>query len=98
MTAVFKRYLVSGRVQGVFYRSSAQHRASTLGLRGWVRNLADGRVECLACGEPQELEELEKWLEIGTKYAKVTNIKVVTESPMELSETFEIWPTTSLSN
>ena len=98
MTTICRRFLISGRVQGVFYRSSAQHRANTLGLRGWVRNLADGRVECLACGEPHELEELEKWLEIGPKYAKVTNIEVITENPVGLAETFEVWPTTSLSN
>jgi acylphosphatase len=98
MTATFKRYLISGRVQGVFYRSSAQHQARSLGLRGWVRNLADGRVECLACGETHELEELEKWLEIGPEYAKVTNIEVITESPVGLAETFEVKPTTSLSN
>ena len=98
MTTICRRFLISGRVQGVFYRSSAQQRASSLDLRGWVRNLADGRVECLACGEPNALEELEKWLEIGPKYAKVTNIKVITESLEKLPEAFEVWPTTSLSN
>ena len=98
MTTICRRFLISGRVQGVFYRSSAQQRAGSLDLRGWVRNLADGRVECLVCGEPHELEEMEKWLEIGPKYAKVTNIKVITESLEKLPETFEIWPTTSLSN
>ncbi len=98
MATICRRFLISGRVQGVFYRSSTQHQANTLGLRGWVRNLADGRVECLACGAADELKELEKWLEIGAKYAKVTNIVVITESPAELAETFEIWPTKSLSN
>jgi acylphosphatase len=95
---VCRRYLISGRVQGVFYRSSTRKQAAALGLRGWVRNLADGRVECLACGEMQTVEELEKWLEIGPDYAKVTNIEVITESPVELAEIFEILPTTSLSS
>ena len=45
------RCLVSGRVQGVFYRASAQQRAQELGVRGYARNLPDGRVEVLACGE-----------------------------------------------
>ncbi len=98
MTTIYRRFLISGRVQGVFYRSSAKSQAKTLGLRGWVRNLADGCVECMACGGLEQLEKLEKWLEIGTKYAKVTNIVVMTESPAELAETFEIWPTKSLSN
>lgn len=90
--------MISGRVQGIFYRGNAQHRASALRLRGWVRNLTDGRVELLACGEPRCLDELEKWLEIGPEYAKVTNIEVITESPAELPNAFEVWPTTSLSN
>ena len=93
-----RRFLISGRVQGVFYRSSARRRASSLGLLGWVRNLTDGRVELLASGDPDRLDELEKWLEIGPEYAKVTNIEVIPESPSGLAETFEIWPTTSLSN
>lgn len=98
MTGIYKRYLITGRVQGVFYRSSAQRQASALGLRGWVRNLIDGRVELLACGETDKHAELEKWLEIGPEYAKVTNIEVITESAVELPDTFEVWPTTSLSN
>jgi acylphosphatase len=98
MATLYKRFLVSGRVQGVFYRDSARHLAKSLGLYGWVRNLADGRVELLASGEEQAVETLEKWLEIGPEYAKVTNIEVIIESPVGLTESFEIWPTTSLSN
>jgi acylphosphatase len=90
------RYLISGHVQGVFYRTSAQHQASALGLCGWVRNLVDGRVELLACGDQVVLDELEKWLKIGPEYAKVSNIKVVTESPKVLPLNFEVRPTSSL--
>ena len=90
------RYLISGRVQGVFYRASAQQRASALGLRGWVRNLADGRVELLACGNQAVIEELEKWLKIGPDYAKVSNIEVIAETPKDLGETFELKDTSSL--
>ena len=91
------RYLVSGRVQGVFYRASAQQQASSMGLRGWVRNLTDGRVELLACGEQSVLEKLEKWLETGPKYAKVTNIEVIAEKSLDLPDVFEVRPTVSLS-
>lgn len=91
------RYLVSGRVQGVFYRTSAQQWASDLGLRGWVRNLTDNRVELLACGEQSVLDELEKWLEIGPEYAKVSNIEVITEKPVDLPDIFEVRSTASLS-
>ena len=94
---ICNRYLISGRVQGVFYRASAQQQASALGLRGWVRNLVDGRVELLACGDQIALKELEKWLEIGPDYAKVSNIEVITESPKVLAKTFEVKPTSSLS-
>ncbi|MCW8924129.1 MAG: acylphosphatase [Gammaproteobacteria bacterium] len=90
------RYLISGRVQGVFYRASAQHQASVLGLCGWVRNLQDGRVELLACGDEAVLDELEKWLQIGPQYAKVSNIEVIAETSKELFDTFEVRPTASL--
>lgn len=91
------RYLISGQVQGVFYRAGAQHQASLLDLCGWVRNLADGRVELLACGDRLALVELEKWLKIGPEYAKVSNIKVIAQSPEVLPSNFEIRPTSSLS-
>jgi len=90
---ICRRFIVSGRVQGVFYRGTAQKQANRLGLKGWVRNLADGRVEMLACGDEVMLATIEKWLEIGPEYAKVTNIEVITESPEGLPEAFEIWPT-----
>ena len=98
MATIYKRFLVSGRVQGGFYRDSARHEAKLLGLQGWVRNLEDGRVELLASGEEQAVETLEKWLEIGPEYAKVTTIEVIIENPVGLTESFEIWPTASLSN
>jgi acylphosphatase len=93
MTILCRRFLISGRVQGVFYRSSTQQYARQLGLRGWVRNRRDGRVELLASGSEEKLDELEKWLEIGPEYAKVTNIKVITENQVDTPSTFEVFPT-----
>ena len=90
---ICRRYLVSGRVQGVFYRASAQRYAQSRGLTGWVRNLRDGRVELLACGEASVLAELEKWLDIGPEYAKVTNIEVITENPSSIHAAFNVLPT-----
>ncbi len=72
------RYLVTGRVQGVFYRVSTRDKARSLGLTGWAKNLADGRVEVLACGEVSQLKELAAWLWQGPAYAKVS--EVVTEA------------------
>ena len=94
---ICKRYFVSGRVQGVFYRSSTMQQAKQLGLHGWVRNLSDGRVETLACGEIDKLDDFEKWLEIGPQFAKVTNIIGIDETvdacDNEHSGNFEIRPT-----
>ena len=65
---------VAGRVQGVFFRKETQQQAAALGLTGWVRNLPDGRVEVLASGEEQALQQLGVWLENGPALAKVTKL------------------------
>ena len=65
------RFLVGGRVQGVFFRASTQRKARELGLRGHARNLSDGRVEVLAVGEAQALEQLAEWLQHGPPQARV---------------------------
>lgn len=69
------RFLVSGRVQGVFYRASTEAVACSLGLTGWVRNCANGDVELVACGAPAQLEALEKWLWQGPAHAQVTGVQ-----------------------
>ena len=58
----------------MFYRASTESRARQLKLTGWVRNLADGRVEVLACGEEENLKELEQWLWQGPAHARVTQV------------------------
>ena len=65
---------VSGRVQGVFYRASTRQKALELGICGWARNLPDGSVEVLACGETAVLEELLAWLEVGPPHAQVEKV------------------------
>lgn len=67
--------LISGRVQGVFYRASTQRKALELGVTGWVRNLPDGRVEVFAFGDPEQLETLTNWLWQGSSIAKVTAVE-----------------------
>lgn len=69
-----RRFIVSGRVQGVFYRASTRERALRLGLTGYARNLPDGRVEVLACGEEQALAELADWLWQGPRQAQVSAV------------------------
>lgn len=68
------RFLVSGRVQGVWFRASARDQALQLGLRGLARNLADGTVEVLAFGPAQALDALEAWLAIGPPQALVDKV------------------------
>lgn len=72
---VCKKCLVGGRVQGVFYRATAARRAGELGLRGHARNLPDGRVEVLACGERPAVEAFVSWLWIGSSACKVTSVE-----------------------
>ncbi|MFQ5488825.1 MAG: acylphosphatase [Gammaproteobacteria bacterium] len=70
-----RRFYISGRVQGVFFRDSARRRALDLGLSGWAHNLPDGRVEVLACGAPAALAEMEAWLWQGPPSAEVMDIE-----------------------
>lgn len=69
-----RRYLVSGKVQGVFFRASTVRQAEQLGLRGYARNLPDGRVEVLAVGDPASLTTLAGWLRQGPPRAQVTDL------------------------
>ena len=66
---------ISGRVQGVFFRSSTRAKAEELGLRGWARNLADGRVEVMAEGDEESLKKLLEWLHKGPPEAVVKDVK-----------------------
>ncbi|MEW6722624.1 MAG: acylphosphatase [Candidatus Micrarchaeota archaeon] len=67
--------LVSGDVQGVFFRANAQNEARRLGLTGWVRNLEDGRVEAVAEGERNALEKFLEWCGRGPAGASVSGIE-----------------------
>lgn len=66
--------LVTGKVQGVFFRKHTQLVATKLELHGWVQNLEDGRVEILAQGNEDALKTLVKWCNRGSPKAKVTNV------------------------
>jgi acylphosphatase len=71
------RFLVSGRVQGVFYRGSTRAEALRLGLTGYARNLPDGRVEVLAVGDATAIKVLAKWLWRGPPVAEVQAVEGV---------------------
>ncbi len=83
------RAWVSGRVQGVFFRDSTRRLARELGLSGYAINLPDGRVEVLACGPAQRLQQLVDWLHQGPELARVDRV-VVEETEATPSEGFRI--------
>ena len=68
------RIVVRGRVQGVAYRASTQHKARELGLTGWVRNLEDGSVELEAQGAADVIDALQTWCHRGPSLAKVIGL------------------------
>ena len=86
---ICRRCLVSGLVQGVFFRASTRNRALALGLSGYARNLADGRVEVLVCGPEDAVAGLQDWLEDGPPHAQVSAV-VCTDSTEPAPETFDI--------
>lgn len=65
------RFLIRGKVQGVWFRASTRDEAFALGLRGHARNLANGDVEVLAIGEPEAIDRLAAWLQVGPPMARV---------------------------
>jgi acylphosphatase len=82
VTAVRCRAIVSGRVQGVFYRDSCQQMARRLGVRGSVRNRHDGSVEVVAEGDRDAVDALLAWCREGPPRANVTGLAITDEPPI----------------
>lgn len=70
-----QRHLVTGRVQGVFFRASTRQQALQLGLQGYAKNLLDGRVEVIVVGDATALQTLQGWLWKGPPAAQVTDVQ-----------------------
>ncbi|MCZ7393743.1 MAG: acylphosphatase [Candidatus Methanoperedens sp.] len=70
---------ISGKVQGVFFRSSTKDQAEELSVSGWVRNLADGRVEAVFEGEEGNVRKMIEWCRRGPEYARVEDVGIVQE-------------------
>lgn len=70
------RCVVGGRVQGVYYRAATAEQAQRLNLDGWVKNLADGRVEVVAAGPPEAVAALARWLWQGPPAARVDAVQI----------------------
>jgi acylphosphatase len=79
------RFVVSGRVQGVFFRASTRSEALRLGIAGHATNLADGSVEIIAGGTDVALDELERWLRLGPPLARVDSVRREVIPDRELS-------------
>jgi acylphosphatase len=69
------KFIVSGKVQGVFFRASARTQAQELGLSGYAKNLPNGDVEVVASGTDAALEALERWLQAGPPAARVASVQ-----------------------
>ncbi len=74
------RVFISGRVQGVFFRSETEAEAKKYGVTGWVRNLPDGRVEAILEGEKTSVNRLIEFCKKGSHGARVTNLSVLWET------------------
>jgi len=75
------RCLVTGLVQGVWFRGSTRTQAQSLGITGYARNLVDGRVEVFACGDPEVLAVLRNWLHEGPPSAQVDSVVCTETAP-----------------
>jgi len=80
-----RRFLISGRVQGVGYRYFAQHSAQAAGVSGWARNLDDGRVEVHGNGTAERLDDFEGRLRQGPRFADVRSVESSEAAVLELS-------------
>lgn len=74
-SAVTRRFLVSGRVQGVGFRAFVRKRAQALGLGGYAKNLASGDVEVVATGAPEAIDTLRAFLHQGPPWAEVRRVE-----------------------
>lgn len=84
------RFLVAGRVQGVFFRASTRTEAERLGLQGYARNLPDGRVEVLAAGPQSAIDSLAAWLNIGPPMASVSAVEHNDADLAKVPDGFEV--------
>ena len=72
--------IISGRVQGVWYRASTKQKAEELGLTGWVKNTVDGNVEAVFAGDESTVDEMVAWCRVGPSLARVTDVKIIRKS------------------
>lgn len=74
MAQICLNVIVSGRVQGVWFRKFTQEKAQAYGVSGWVRNLSDGRVQALLCGDEKNVRQVEAWMSQGPELSTVAEL------------------------
>ena len=82
--------IISGRVQGVWFRANTKNKAEQLGITGWVRNTDDGKVEALFEGEDDNIKEMIEWCKHGPTIAKVTDVRVKRNPDQDECNSFSI--------
>lgn len=87
MSIHHKRYIISGKVQGVFFRGYTKQEADKLGLLGWVKNLKNGNVETeIFTQDANMIEKFEKWLKTGSPLCKINNIRIIKDDVIQETE------------
>lgn len=86
--SICRKFLITGQVQGVFFRASTQRQAEARGLTGHAVNLADGSVEVVACGEEVAVDQLERWLQKGPTSATVNDVTTESIDPQPVPSEF----------
>lgn len=82
--------IVSGKVQGVYFRAAAQKQAQKLGVTGWTRNLATGEVEIHAVGTQSAIAEMIRWSHKGSLFSKVKQVQITELAEGEMFTEFEV--------
>ena len=82
--------IISGRVQGVWYRTSTKNQAEMLNLTGWVKNLESGEVEAVFKGDKKDIDKMLTWCQQGPAQANVTNVRITELEKIEPFTTFSI--------
>lgn len=75
MTKTCIHAIITGVVQGVFFRASTKEKADSLKITGWVQNLPTGQVECVLCGDDEQIKVMLNWLHEGPRRASVTQLE-----------------------
>jgi acylphosphatase len=85
-----KHLIISGRVQGVWFRASTKQKANQLGLTGWVQNTDNGKVEAVIEGEEISIKEMIKWCQHGPSMARVEKVEIKDEKTTDSYTDFSI--------